>query len=97
MGDYTREDEEFYRDSEQDALNDNAEPTETEVEFHANMEPDALQVGKPYVNICWNCAEPISSEFCEPDPGFGYKCNKCGKSLRERQAMREGKLRGQGS
>ena len=83
MADYTREDEEFYGSSEQEDLNDIAEPTEWDMKISESMEPDDLRHSKPYVNTCWYCQAPISSEFCEPDPGYGYKCNRCGKSLRE--------------
>jgi hypothetical protein len=38
----------------------------------------------PYLNHCWNCRAEISSIYCKPDPGYGYICNDCGCSLRER-------------
>lgn len=37
-----------------------------------------------YINHCWNCRAQIDSRECKKDPGYGYYCNKCGKSLRDR-------------
>lgn len=35
-----------------------------------------------YINHCWNCGDIIDSKYCDSVPGYGYKCNKCGCSLK---------------
>ena len=37
---------------------------------------------KVYINRCWHCGASIDSRVCLKDPGYGYVCNQCGKSLR---------------
>jgi hypothetical protein len=85
ISDYRREEEEFYGSPEPDEWEEVPEPTEMEMEIYASMEPDPLLSRKPYENHCWNCKNPIHSEFCKRDPvqEYGYICNNCGKSLRE--------------
>jgi hypothetical protein len=63
--------------------------TQEELDFFSSMDPP-----RPYQNHCWKCRAPISSEFCEPDPGYGYKCRVCGKSLREWKLYLEGRDKG---
>lgn len=40
--------------------------------------------GLLHVSRCWRCGATINSDFCEEDFGYGYKCNKCGNSLRNK-------------
>lgn len=68
----------------EEAISKEEEYTQEEAEDFLNRDPP-----KPYQNHCWNCQESISSEFCQPDPGFGYKCRRCGKSLREWKELQE--------
>ena len=44
--------------------------------------PPRKQDSLRYTNHCWNCRAIIDSDFCEKVPGYGYKCNKCGASLK---------------
>jgi hypothetical protein len=54
----------------------------TKISRLINYSPPFKRKGWHYINRCWRCGATINSDYCEEVPGFGYKCNKCGRSLK---------------